>query len=95
MRILVIDVGGTHVKVLATGQEERVEIRSGPRMTPAKMIAAVKDATVGWEYDAISIGSAPRVRGPIGPFSSGCELVLVTPIIWVPCSAIELNIHTN
>lgn len=56
MRILVIDVGGTHVKVLATGHEERVEISSGPRMTPAKMIAAVKDATVGWEYDAISIG---------------------------------------
>ena len=53
---MVIDVGGTHVKVLATGHEVRVEIRSGPRMTPAKMIAAVKDATVGWEYDAVSIG---------------------------------------
>ena len=56
MRILVIDVGGTHVKVLATGHEKRVEIPSGPRMNSAKMVAAVKAATVGWEYDAVSIG---------------------------------------
>jgi polyphosphate glucokinase len=40
MRILVIDVGGTHVKVPATGHKQRVEFPSGPRMTPAKMVAA-------------------------------------------------------
>jgi len=56
MRILVIDVGGTHVKVLATGHRQRVEIPSGPRMTPAKMVSAVRAATVGWKYDAVSIG---------------------------------------
>jgi hypothetical protein len=56
MRILVIDVGGTHVKVLATGHKQRVEIQSGPRMTPAKMLGAVRAATVGWKYDAVSIG---------------------------------------
>lgn len=52
MRILVIDVGGTHVKVLATGHKQRVEIPSGPRMTPAKMVSAVRAATVGWKYPA-------------------------------------------
>ena len=56
MRILIIDVGGTHVKVLATGQKKRVEIPSGPEMTPRQMVSAVRAATVGWEYDAISIG---------------------------------------
>ena len=56
MKILVIDVGGTHVKVLATGHEQRVELSSGKKMTPAKMVAAVQAATIGWEYDAVSIG---------------------------------------
>jgi len=56
MRILVIDVGGTHVKALATGHNERVEIPSGPKMTPTKMVAAVQAATADWAYDAVSIG---------------------------------------
>ena len=56
MKILVIDVGGTHVKVLATGHKKRVEIPSGPKMTPAKMVAAVRAATADWQYDAVSIG---------------------------------------
>ena len=64
MRILVIDVGGTHVKVLATGHNERVEISSGPKMTPTKMVAAVRAATRDWKYDAVSIGyPGPVVRG--------------------------------
>jgi polyphosphate glucokinase len=56
MRILVIDVGGTDVTVLATGHTKRVEIPSGPQMRPAKMIAAVATATPGWRYEAVSIG---------------------------------------
>ena len=56
MKILVIDVGGTHLKVRATGHRQRVAIPSGPRMTPAKMVSAVQAAAVGWEYDAVSIG---------------------------------------
>ena len=56
MRILVIDLGGTHLKVLATGHRKLVEIPSGPKMTPAKMVAAVRTATSSWKYDAISIG---------------------------------------
>ena len=56
MKILVIDVGGTHVKLLATGRKQRVEFPSGPKMTPARMVAAAKTATAGWKYDAVSIG---------------------------------------
>jgi len=64
MRILVIDVGGTHVKVLATGRKQWVEFPSGPKMTPVKMVAAVQAATVGWKYDAVSIGyPGPVVHG--------------------------------
>lgn len=50
MRILVLDVGGTRVKVLATGHRQRLEFPSGPNMTPAKMVAAVRAATSGWKY---------------------------------------------
>jgi polyphosphate glucokinase len=64
MRILVIDVGGTHVKLLATGHKQRVDFPSGPKMTPAKMVAAVRAATVGWKYDVVSIGyPGPVVHG--------------------------------
>jgi predicted NBD/HSP70 family sugar kinase len=56
MRILVIDVGGTHVKVLATGHKKPVKIPSGPHMTAAKMVAAVRAATLTWTYHAVSIG---------------------------------------
>jgi len=64
MRILVIDVGGTHVKVLATGRKQRVEFPSGPKMTPGIMVAAVQADTVGWKHDAVSIGyPGPVVHG--------------------------------
>jgi len=56
MKILVIDVGGTHVKVRATGHQSRMKILSSPKMTPAKMVAAVKKVVAGWQYDAVTIG---------------------------------------
>lgn len=63
MKILVIDVGGTHVKVLASGQPEQ-KIPSGPEMTPERMVAAVRDATAGWNYGAISMGyPGPVIHG--------------------------------
>jgi polyphosphate glucokinase len=55
-KILVIDVGGTHVKMLATGQKTPVRIPSGPAMTADKMVAIVKKATKGWDFDAIALG---------------------------------------
>lgn len=54
--VLVIDVGGTHVKVLATGQNTKREFVSGPTMTPKRMVANVKKLVADWKYDAISIG---------------------------------------
>src|SRR5713101_1208944 len=56
MKVLVIDVGGTHVKLLATGRKTRIEIPSGPALTPAKMVKAVREAAKTWEYNAVSIG---------------------------------------
>lgn len=56
LAVLVIDVGGTHVKVLADGQKEPVKIPSGPTMTARQMVAAVRKATAGWKYSVVSIG---------------------------------------
>ena len=62
MKILVIDVGGTHVKAIATGHRTRVKFASGPEMTARQMVAAVSAATAGWKYDAVSIGYPGPVR---------------------------------
>src|SRR5260370_35441100 len=62
--VLVIDVGGTNIKVLATGQKEPVKIPSGPKMTAKKMVKEVREATKDWDYSAVSIGyPAPVVHG--------------------------------
>jgi len=62
--ILAIDVGGTNVKVLATGQKEAVKIPSGPKMTAKKMVREVRAATKDWNYSVISIGyPGPVVHG--------------------------------
>jgi polyphosphate glucokinase len=64
LRILVVDVGGTHVKVLVTGQHQPVKIPSGPDMTATRMVNLVRAATAGWKYDAVSIGyPGPVVNG--------------------------------
>jgi polyphosphate glucokinase len=74
MKILVIDVGGTHVKVTATGHRTRVKFISGPKMTARQMVAGVCAATAGWKYDAVSIGyPGPVLRNqPVRePFNLG------------------------
>ena len=55
-RILVIDIGGTNVKVLATGQEQQRRYPSGPTMTPRKMVRGVKQLVRDWKFDCVSIG---------------------------------------
>ncbi|MFL5307045.1 MAG: ROK family protein [Polyangia bacterium] len=66
MNILVVDVGGTHVKLLATGKTVKRQVDSGPRMTPRRMVAAVKTLVADWKFEAVSIGvPAPVVRGRI------------------------------
>jgi polyphosphate glucokinase len=58
MKVLVIDVGGTHVKMLATGHKTRLEFDSGPDITAKKLVAEVKKtmAKAKWQYDVISMG---------------------------------------
>jgi predicted NBD/HSP70 family sugar kinase len=56
MHILVIDVGGTHIKVLATGRKKRLAFRSGPKMTAREMVRRVREATTDWQYAVVSIG---------------------------------------
>lgn len=56
MKVLVIDVGGTHVKVLMSGEETPRKFDSGPDLTPSKMVAGVKAITKDWKYDVVSIG---------------------------------------
>jgi len=59
--VLVVDVGGTNVKILASGQTEPRKFPSGPKMTPALMVAGVKELASNWPYDALSIGYPGRV----------------------------------
>jgi polyphosphate glucokinase len=56
MNVLVIDVGGTHIKVLVTSQKEKREFPSGPKMTPKQMVSGVKKLAPDWKYDVVSIG---------------------------------------
>jgi hypothetical protein len=63
-KVLVIDVGGTHVKLLATGQKEPLKVPSGPTMTSQKMVDIVKKATKGWDFDCITLGyPGPIING--------------------------------
>ena len=55
-KVLVIDIGGTHVKLLATGQKVPIKIPSGPELTPRRMVTLVRRATAKWKYSAVSIG---------------------------------------
>jgi len=63
MKVLVVDIGGAHVKMLATGQKQSREFPSGPKMTPRKMVAGVKKLAKDWKYDAVSIGYPGVVLG--------------------------------
>ena len=56
MKTLVVDVGGTNVKVLASGHRIPIKIKSGPTLTPRDMVRAVLDATSDWTYDRVSMG---------------------------------------
>jgi polyphosphate glucokinase len=69
VKILVVDIGGTNVKVLVSGETESRKAPSGKGMTPADMVEAVKVLSRDWEYEAISIGY-PGISGRTGPI---CE----------------------
>jgi polyphosphate glucokinase len=73
-KTLVLDVGGNNVKMLASGLRQARKVPSGPRLTPARMVAAVRKATAGWSYQRVAIGfPAPVRQGRIAeePFNLG------------------------
>jgi polyphosphate glucokinase len=55
-KVLAIDVGGSHVKILASGRRTKREAVSGPTMTAQQMVDDVKELAKGWDYDVVSIG---------------------------------------
>jgi polyphosphate glucokinase len=61
--VLVIDVGGTSVKILASRQTEPRSFPSGPTLTPRQMVATVKKLAADWTYDVVSIGYPGLVMG--------------------------------
>src|SRR6476660_9066722 len=66
--VLAIDIGGTGLKFLVTGQTEPRRRASGPHLTPQAMVGAVKEMTTDWTYDAVSVGYPGQV-GEHGPRS--------------------------
>jgi len=56
MKVLVVDIGGTHVKILATGQSAPREFASGSKLTAKAMVSRVKRLAGKWRYGAVSIG---------------------------------------
>ncbi len=73
-RVLVVDVGGTHIKTLVTGATEPRRFISGPKMTPLRMMQGLQRITKDWRWDVVSIGyPGPVVHGrPVHePFNLG------------------------
>jgi polyphosphate glucokinase len=63
-RVLVLDVGGNHVKVLATGEKEPRKLPSGQSLTPGQMVREVKRAVKDWKFDVVAIGyPGPVIHG--------------------------------
>src|SRR5215467_11799459 len=64
MKVLVVDVGGTHVKIIASGQKEPRRFESGPTLTAKQMVREVQELAGDWKFDAVSIGyPGPVLRG--------------------------------
>ncbi len=64
MKVLVVDIGGTHVKLMATGQDAPRQFDSGPKLTPQRLVSQVRKITSDWAYDRVSIGyPGPVLRG--------------------------------
>lgn len=66
MNVLVIDVGGTHVKLLASGATEPRKFNSGDGFTPEQLVAGIHQTAAGWPYDVASLGiPSPVLRGAV------------------------------
>lgn len=62
MKILVVDVGGSYVKCIVSGQTNPVKFKSGPKLTPHRMVQKVLKISEGWTFDTVSIGYPGEVR---------------------------------
>ncbi|HTP67592.1 MAG TPA: ROK family protein [Dongiaceae bacterium] len=74
MKVLVIDVGGTNVKLLVSGEESPRKFESGPEMTAEEMVKKAKEITKDWKYDAVAIGYPGPVvhnRPIMNPYNLG------------------------
>ena len=96
MNVLVIDVGGTHVKILATGQKVKRQMDSSPNLTADEMVAGVRALAEGWKYDVVSMGypgPVARNRPKREPYNLGkgwvaldyaaafgCPVKMVSPV---------------
>ncbi len=72
--VLAVDVGGSHVKVLVTGEAERRRVPSGPTLTPGEMVAGALEAAAGWSWDVVTVGVPAPVhegRVVVEPFNLG------------------------
>lgn len=56
MNVLVVDIGGTHVKAVVSGQENQRAFASGPALSPGRMVAQIRKLAADWKYDVVSIG---------------------------------------
>ncbi len=68
MKVLAVDVGGTHVKILASGRKEPRQFDSGPTLTATQMVKRVKRLADDWKYDAVTVGYP-------GPVLRNCPIV--------------------
>src|SRR5256885_754058 len=74
MNVLVVDVGGTHVKILATGQKQSREFPSGPKLTPKQMVPGVKNLAKAFGTQAAATGFAVAsvlLGCAVGAFGAG------------------------
>lgn len=67
-KVLVVDIGGTKIKLMASGQTEPLKISSGKKMTPIRMVEAIHDKAGDWSFEAVSIGY-PGLVGKNGPLA--------------------------
>jgi polyphosphate glucokinase len=68
LKILVIDIGGTKLKILATGQTEPRKAPSGRGLTPSRLVEEARALAEGWDFEVVSIGY-PGLAGDHGPRS--------------------------
>lgn len=74
MKVLVLDIGGSNVKMRVTGQEERTKFPTGPDYSPKQLVSDLSKYAKGWEFDAVTVGfPAPIIAGtiPVEPKNLG------------------------